>query len=113
MDDHRQQGISRRGFLKGAAIGAGALVLAGWAPSLASALPAEAVPRRWDAEADLVIVGGGGAGLVSAITARERGATVLVLEKAARCGGTTALSGGLLQAAATPYQREFSPKPFS
>lgn len=106
MDDHRQQGISRRGFLKGAAIGAGALALAGWAPSLASALPAEAVPRRWDAEADLVIVGGGGAGLVAAMTARERGATVLVLEKAARCGGTTALSGGLLQAAATPYQRE-------
>lgn len=105
-DDHRQQGISRRGFLKGAAIGAGALALAGWTPSLASALPAEAVPRRWDDEADLVIIGGGGAGLVAAIQARELGATVLVLEKSARCGGTTSVSGGLIQASATPYQRE-------
>ena len=36
---------------------------------------------RWDDEADVVIVGGGGAGIAAGIAARERGATSIVLEK--------------------------------
>lgn len=40
-----------------------------------------APPSRWDAAADVVVVGYGGAGAVAAITAHDRGVEVLVLEK--------------------------------
>jgi len=44
-------------------------------------------------EADLVIIGGGGAGLSAAVTAAEKGSrNVIVLEKRGTIGGNTALS---------------------
>ena len=47
---------------------------------------------------DVVVVGAGNAGLCAALSAREAGARVLVLEKAPRAerGGNTAFTGGLL-----------------
>ena len=44
--------------------------------------------------ADIVVVGSGGAGLSSAITATERGAKVIVLEKMAYFGGNSNRSEG-------------------
>ncbi len=55
------------------------------------------VPSRWDAEADVVVVGFGGAGACAAIEAREQGASVLVLDRFAG-GGATAISGGVVYA---------------
>jgi succinate dehydrogenase/fumarate reductase flavoprotein subunit len=45
---------------------------------------------------DVVVIGSGGAGLVAACVASDRGARVLVLEATNLLGGTTALSGGQL-----------------
>ena len=49
-------------------------------------------------EADVVIVGGGGAGMVAAATAVGQGAKVIVLEKMAMIGGNTARSEGNMSA---------------
>jgi hypothetical protein len=55
---------------------------------------------------DLIVVGGGGAGLMAAVTAAECGMKVVLLEKARQLGGTTALSVGSISASRTSYQRE-------
>ncbi len=49
---------------------------------------------KWDAEADVVIVGMGAAGCCAAIEARAAGADVLVLERASGAGGLTASAAG-------------------
>ncbi|MFI5046314.1 MAG: FAD-dependent oxidoreductase [Acidimicrobiia bacterium] len=48
----------------------------------------------WDVTTDAVVVGSGGGGLVAALVARTRGLDVLVVEKDALIGGSTAMSGG-------------------
>lgn len=50
----------------------------------------------WDHEADVVVLGSGGAGLTAALTAAVAGAAVEVYEKAPTVGGTTAVSGGIV-----------------
>ena len=60
----------------------------------------------WDAETDVLVVGGGGGGLVAALSAREQGATVALVEKDGRLGGNTALSSGSVPGAGTRFQQE-------
>jgi fumarate reductase flavoprotein subunit len=48
--------------------------------------------------ADVVVIGAGGAGVASAVTSAEHGAKVIVLEKTAIAGGTTANGGGFFAA---------------
>ena len=55
---------------------------------------------------DVIVVGGGGAGLSAAIEAAQFGARVLLLEKNATLGGTTIRSVGSVTATCTVLQRD-------
>ena len=63
----------------------------------------------YDIETDVLVIGGGLAGLSAAIEAAnhlsETGADVVLLEKQDECGGSSALSGGLLAFAGTDMQK--------
>ncbi|WP_448581468.1 FAD-dependent oxidoreductase [Thermaurantiacus sp.] len=56
------------------------------------------------AEVDVLVAGGGAAGLVAALAAADAGASVLLVERDSRLAGTTAMSTGLIPAAGTPEQ---------
>jgi fumarate reductase flavoprotein subunit len=56
--------------------------------------------------ADVVIIGGGGAGLSAAVEAAENGATVILVEKMPMVGGNTNYATGGMNAAGTKFQAE-------
>lgn len=96
--NRQKKGMSRRTFLKSTGTAA---VLAGAATGgLAfTSLKARAadMPSKWDEEADVLVLGFGGAGACAAIEAHDAGAKVVVLEKQPE--GThysnTRMSGGI------------------
>ncbi len=53
---------------------------------------------RLEKEADVVIIGAGGAGLAAAVSAHQNGAKVLVLERMPLVGGNTIISGAAFNA---------------
>ncbi|MEE8444510.1 MAG: FAD-dependent oxidoreductase [Alphaproteobacteria bacterium] len=55
-------------------------------------------------DCDVLVIGGGGAGLAAAIEARAAGASVVLVEKNPELGGTTAWSIGSFTATQTPQQ---------
>ena len=57
-------------------------------------------------DADIVIVGAGGAGMTAAIKATEAGKKVLLVEKMPYAGGNTTRATGGMNAAETHYQKE-------
>ena len=57
-------------------------------------------------EYDVVVIGAGGAGLTAAITAKQGGASVVVLEKNGFAGGNTMVSGGGLNVAGSDLQQK-------
>jgi succinate dehydrogenase/fumarate reductase flavoprotein subunit len=85
---------SRRNFLKATATGVGSVTLAGLGAAQAEATQFDQV-TKWDHEAEVLVLGIGAAGLMTAITAHDQGADVLILEKApeAHAGGNTRVSG--------------------
>lgn len=86
--------VSKRRFLKAA----GASVAAAGLGLSATAANAR---RRWD----VIVVGGGNAGLPTALFAAQRGAHVLIVEAAGAVGGTLFLSTGQMAAAGTKLQK--------
>ncbi|SFB16388.1 fumarate reductase flavoprotein subunit [Rhizobium sp. NFR07] len=61
--------------------------------------------REFELSVPLVIIGGGAAGLVAALSAKAEGIDPLVLERDAVPRGSTALSAGLIPAPGTRWQR--------
>ena len=57
-------------------------------------------------DVDVVVVGGGGAGFAAAVTAKENGADVVLLEKMPQVGGNTLISGGEYAAPENDLQKE-------
>ena len=54
----------------------------------------KASPVSWDREVDLLVFGAGMGGMAAALVAKCEGLEVLVCEKTAQVGGTTATAGG-------------------
>ena len=91
------EALSRRDFVATGAAAVGAL-------SVTQAQAAE--PTSWDKEADVVIIGAGAGGLVAGIAAREKGATVIIVEKNFDIGGRAMMSyGGLYIGGGNRLQR--------
>ncbi|MDU1412063.1 MAG: flavocytochrome c [Clostridium sp.] len=65
---------------------------------VANGVETEKEEREAEYSADVVIVGGGGAGLTAAIEAAENGASVILVEKMPMVGGNTLISGGEMAA---------------
>lgn len=61
--------------------------------------------NRWDAVVDVIVAGGGCAGLSTVLGAAERGLDILVIERGLTVGGSAALSGGVIYCGGgTPVQ---------
>jgi len=58
-----------------------------------------------DQDYDVIVIGGGGAGMAAAIQAADSGAKVALLEANKKLGGSTALAGGIFYAAGTTVQK--------
>ena len=60
---------------------------------------AEKAPAQdMELTADVIIVGGGGAGLSAAVSATEKGASVILIEKSGFLGGNSIVAGGIYNA---------------
>ena len=84
----QEKGLNRRDFVKtgvAAGLGSGALLQSDEARAQVSATGAQ--ETIWDYEVDVVIAGGGCAGLTAAIRARDLGASVLVVDQNFDLGG--------------------------
>ncbi|MSO98116.1 MAG: FAD-dependent oxidoreductase [Rhodospirillaceae bacterium] len=85
------RGISKRVFLRSTGLIAGTAILG---------IRRARATEGWD----VIVVGGGTAGLPTAIFAAERGAKVLLIEKSGLLGGTLDRSAGQIAAAGTKFQ---------
>ena len=92
-----KKGLSRRDFVKtGAAAGLGAGALLESEKTQAQVPVTGTEDNVWDYEVDVVIAGGGCAGLTAAIRARDLGASVLVVDQNFDPGGRMLHSGAFL-----------------
>jgi urocanate reductase len=90
-------GVNRRNFLtRGAAAGVGAVAIAG-AGTQDAAAQSGSGNIKWDYTVDVVVIGAGVAGLPAAITARDNGASVIIVDENFDIGGRGILSGGRVQ----------------
>lgn len=101
MTGEKKEGLAmnRRDLLK-TSLGIGAVAAAGafglhFGGSKAEAAPLRQLPKKWDEEIDVVIVGSGFAGLAAAAEAAAAGAKTVILEKMPTYGGNSIINGGV------------------
>lgn len=118
MQEKEKTGISRKDFVKlvgtGVAVVAGStlvqpLVAATGTPEAKPAKPAPAnLPKKWDLEADVVVLGAGAVGLPAAIRAAQAGASVIVVDTNYDIGGHAIISGGNVPlGGGTSFQKKY------
>jgi len=64
------------------------------------------VPSKWDGEADVIVVGGGNTGIPAAITAYDKGVSVILLEASTGMASSLAMIAGGTPFAGTDFQKE-------
>lgn len=114
-----ENNVSRRNFLKSAALAGAGLSFAG---ALTACAPKSASDESgnkgggagiasdnvtWAKEADVVVVGFGGAGAAAAIEAKKAGAEVIILEMNDAGGGSTLANGGFIMMGGTDLHKKF------
>ena len=106
-EPQNKRALNRRGFVKrGAAAGLGAAALFGSEKAQAQVSATGAEGIVWDHEVDVVIAGGGCAGLTAAIRARDLGDSVLVVDQNFDLGGRMLHSGSFVSlGGGDPVQR--------
>ena len=98
--------FSRRSLLKTSLIGAAGTAAAAMGGAAHAAPPPPLRRRRGKFEGwDVVVIGGGCAGLAAAIEAKNAGASVCILEKMATPFGNTIYAGGHINATNTSVQK--------
>ena len=89
--------INRRDFTREAGLGGVAMAGVGTGPFLEANnqknMP-EILPKEWDLEAEVVVIGSGATGLPAAIRAADQGVSVIVIDANYDIGGHGILSGG-------------------
>lgn len=102
-----EKNMTRRGFVSAALAGtmgvAASSFLAGCS---APATSSDQAKEAWGQEADVVVVGAGGAGFAAAVEAANAGASVLLLEKTSAVGGDSTLCDGILGGWGTKLAKE-------
>jgi succinate dehydrogenase/fumarate reductase flavoprotein subunit len=97
MSDQESK-LSRRTFLKGAAVGTVAVAGAGALAGCGSSEAGFNIPEKWDRETDVLIIGYGLAGASTALAVKEAGAEPLIIEKMPQKyeGGNSKVSANLV-----------------
>ena len=72
--------FSRRDLLKNATVATAAATTSTLGFSHGASAQYETPPRKWDREADVVVIGGGAVGLPSSTACKEAGASVILVE---------------------------------
>lgn len=106
MDQKKKETkLTRRDFVKSTAsvTAVAGLSASGLLLNPREALAAE-IPKHWDIEKDVIVIGSGFAGLAAAIEAKNAGASVVVFDKMPVAGGNSIINGGVIAAAGTPMQ---------
>ena len=99
-----RKGVTRRQFVLGAgAAAAGAMVGNQMFPGELQAVP---IPKKWDRETDVVVVGTGYAGLAAASEAHDAGSKVVIIEKSEVIGGNSIIASGAYNAVDPERQKK-------